>query len=246
VAANEIEPHYQPFIELSDGRLLGFEILARWQHPDKGLVAPDVFTPVIERLGLMPEFTLAMLQACIDAQEWPADLRLSLNVSPRELTDLLFPYGCLACFRKLASHRTGLRLKSRRTLSLRTWRQRRRSFIRSRMSESRSRSRIRHRLLQPLSPARTKARQDQDRSSFIQSIKDNPEGAKIVYGILGLAKSLALPTTAEGIEDAEILDRLNEAGCEIGQGYHFGKAMPAAEVSKFVRKPHGKGKLLVA
>lgn len=48
------------------------------------------------------------------------------------------------------------------------------------------------------------------------------------------------------VKDAEILDRLNEAGCEIGQGYHFGKAMPSAEVSKFVRKPHGKGKLLVA
>jgi EAL domain-containing protein (putative c-di-GMP-specific phosphodiesterase class I) len=82
--------------------------------------------------------------------------------------------------------------------------------------------------------------------SFIQSMKDNPESAKIVYGILGLAKSLALPATAEGIEDVEIVDRLNRAGCAVGQGYHFGKAMPATEALAFVHLPHGGGKLRIA
>ncbi|MCZ8548623.1 EAL domain-containing protein [Mesorhizobium qingshengii] len=248
LAANEIEPHYQPLIELSDGRLLGFEILARWHHAERGVMAPDVFIPIIERLGLMPEFTLTMLRrACLDAQEWPADLKLSLNISPHELTDLLFPIRLLAVLSEhgFAPHRLEIEITENALVAdLQTAKT----------------------ILQSLQRVGTKIALDDfgtgysslyhlrelkldkikiDRS-FIQSMKDDPESAKIVYGIIGLAKSLALPTTAEGIEDAEILERLNEAGCEIGQGYHFGKAMPASDASALALKRGGKGTLRVA
>jgi diguanylate cyclase (GGDEF)-like protein len=242
LVSGEIEPHYQPLIELSDGRLLGFEILARWHHPEKGLVAPDVFIPIIERLGLMPEFTLGMLRrACIDAKEWPADLRLSLNVSPHELTDLLFPIRLLAVLSEAGFTPNRLEIEITEN-ALVTDLETAKTILHELQTVGikialddfgTGYSSLYH--LRELKLDKIKI----DRS-FIQSMKDNPESAKIVYGILGLAKSLALPTTAEGIEDAEILDRLNKAGCEIGQGYHFGKAMPAAEASKLVRKPRGK------
>ena len=243
--ASEIEPHYQPLIELSDGRLLGFEILARWHHPEKGLVAPDVFIPIIERLGLMPEFTLAMLRrACVDAKEWPSDLRLSLNVSPHELTDLLFPIRLLAVLSEAGFTPNRLEIEITENAlvadleTAKTILQELQNVgIKIALDDfGTGYSSLYH--LRELKLDKIKI----DRS-FIQSMKDNPESAKIVYGILGLARSLALPTTAEGIEDAEILDRLNKAGCEIGQGYHFGKAMPAAEASKLVRKPRGKPEL---
>ncbi|PTE08170.1 putative bifunctional diguanylate cyclase/phosphodiesterase [Mesorhizobium helmanticense] len=248
VAANEIEPHYQPLIELSDGRLLGFEILARWHHPEKGMIAPDVFIPIIERLGLMSEFSLAMLRrACIDAKEWPADLRLSLNVSPRELSDLLFPIRLLAVLSEqgFTPNRLEIEITENALVAdLETAKTILQSLqnvgIKIALDDfGTGYSSLYH--LRELKLDKIKI----DRS-FIQSMKDNPESAKIVYGILGLAKSLALPTTAEGIEDSEILDRLNKAGCEIGQGYHFGKAMPAIEASQFVCKSRGKAKLLVA
>jgi diguanylate cyclase (GGDEF)-like protein len=242
--ASEIQPHYQPLIELSDGRLLGFEILARWHHPEKGVIAPDVFIPIIERLGLMPEFTLAMLRrACLDAKEWPADLRLSLNVSPHELTDLLFPIRLLAVLSEadftpnrleieITENALVADLETAKTI-LQTLQN---VGIKIALDDfGTGYSSLYH--LRELKLDKIKI----DRS-FIQSMKDNPESAKIVYGILGLAKSLALPTTAEGIEDAEILDRLNKAGCEIGQGYHFGKAMPAAEALKLIRKPNREAK----
>jgi diguanylate cyclase (GGDEF)-like protein len=238
LVASEIEPHYQPLIELSDRRLLGFEILARWHHPEKGMIAPDVFIPVIERLGLMPQFTLSMLRrACLDAKEWPADLRLSLNVSPHELTDLLFPIRLLAVLSEAGFTPNRLEIEiteNALVADLETAKTILQSLqnvgIKIALDDfGTGYSSLYH--LRELKLDKIKI----DRS-FIKSMTENPESAKIVYGILGLAKSLALPTTAEGIEDAEILDRLNKAGCEIGQGYHFGKAMPAAEASKWARK----------
>jgi diguanylate cyclase (GGDEF)-like protein len=235
--AAEIQPHYQPLIDLSDGRLLGFEILARWHHPEKGLIAPDVFISIIERLGLMPEFTLGMLRrACLDAKKWPTDLRLSLNVSPHELTDLLFPIRLLAVLSETGFLPSRLEIEiteNALVADLETAKAILESLqnvgIKIALDDfGTGYSSLYH--LRELKLDKIKI----DRS-FIQSMKDNPESAKIVYGILGLAKSLALPTTAEGIEDSEILDRLSNAGCEIGQGYHFGKAMPAAEASMLIQ-----------
>ncbi|MBZ9675659.1 putative bifunctional diguanylate cyclase/phosphodiesterase [Mesorhizobium sp. ES1-1] len=247
LAASEIEPHYQALIELSGGRLLGFEILARWRHPEKGLVAPDLFIPVIERLGLMTEFTLTMLRrACLDAKEWPADLKLSLNVSPHELTDVLFPVRLLAVLAEKDFKPSRLEIEITENALV------------ADLATAKT-------ILQALQNAGIKIALDDfgtgysslyhlrelkldkikiDRS-FIKSMKDNAESTKIVNGILGLAKSLALPATAEGIDDADILLRLSDAGCEIGQGNYFGKPMPATDASKIARQPRGKGKLRV-
>ncbi|MFA6156258.1 putative bifunctional diguanylate cyclase/phosphodiesterase [Mesorhizobium sp.] len=246
LAASEIEPHYQPLIELSGGRLLGFEILARWRHPEKGLVAPDVFIPVIERLGLMPEFTLTMLRrACLDAKDWPADLKLSLNVSPHELTDLLFPIRLLAVLSEQGFKPSRLEIEITENAlvsdlaTAKTILQSLQNFgIKIALDDfGTGYSSLYH--LREFKLDKIKI----DRS-FIQSMKDNPESAKIVHGILGLAKSLALPTTAEGIDNAEILHSLDQSGCEVGQGFYFGKAMPATEASKLARKPR-RGKLRV-
>jgi diguanylate cyclase (GGDEF)-like protein len=246
--AGEIKPHYQPLIELSDGRLLGFEILARWHHPEKGMIAPDVFISIIERLGLMPEFTLGMLRrACLDASKWPADLRLSLNVSPHELTDLLFPIRLLAVLSETGFLPNRLEIEITENALVADLQTAKAILgtlqdvgVKIALDDfGTGYSSLYH--LRELKLDKIKI----DRS-FIKSMKDNPESAKIVYGILGLAKSLALPTTAEGIEDSEILDRLSEAGCEIGQGYHFGKAMPADEASILVHSPGNEERRQIA
>jgi predicted signal transduction protein with EAL and GGDEF domain len=166
--------------------MLGFEILARWHHPEKGLVAPDVFIPIIERLGLMPEFTLAMLRrACLDAKEWPADLRLSLNVSPHELTDLLFPIRLLAVLSEadFPPNRLEIEITENALVAdLETAKTILQSLqnvgIKIALDDfGTGYSSLYH--LRELKLDKIKI----DRS-FIQSMKDNPESAKIVYGIL--------------------------------------------------------------
>jgi EAL domain-containing protein (putative c-di-GMP-specific phosphodiesterase class I) len=70
----------------------------------------------------------------------------------------------------------------------------------------------------------------------VKSIRDNLESNKIVTAILGLARSLSLPTTAEGIEDKETVSRMLALGCDIGQGYYFGKAMTALDAAAFIQQ----------
>ncbi len=97
VASHEIHPHYQPLMELSKGKLVGFEILARWQHATLGNIAPDTFIPIAEKLGLISVLTRELLRtACNDAKAWPDDLVLALNLSPLQLTDPMFPLQILA------------------------------------------------------------------------------------------------------------------------------------------------------
>jgi EAL domain-containing protein (putative c-di-GMP-specific phosphodiesterase class I) len=76
--------------------------------------------------------------------------------------------------------------------------------------------------------------------SFILSMGSNPESAKIVSAILGLTRSLGLPTTAEGIEDADAVKQMIEGGCEFGQGFYFSRAVPAEEVADLIGRSMGR------
>jgi EAL domain-containing protein (putative c-di-GMP-specific phosphodiesterase class I) len=77
--------------------------------------------------------------------------------------------------------------------------------------------------------------------SFVLSMRDNDQSRKLVDAVLGLGKSLGLPTTAEGIETETDADWLAQNGCTCGQGYLFGKAMPAAEAGAFIRRLRDDG-----
>ena len=88
ISEGEIRPHYQPLVSLDGGDLVGFEILARWHHPERGIIMPDVFIPAADERGLLSELTYRLLRrACLDARRWPAHLRLSLNLAPSQLRD---------------------------------------------------------------------------------------------------------------------------------------------------------------
>ena len=90
---DEIVPYYQPIVQLDTGHLVGFEVLARWRHPDRGLLGPDQFLPMAEETGLIGEVGAAVLRASLVAARsvarahWQrfADLSVSVNVSVRQL-----------------------------------------------------------------------------------------------------------------------------------------------------------------
>jgi len=97
VAAHAIQPHYQPLMQLAENRLVGFEILARWHHPVRGNVEPDIFIPKVEKLGHIGELTYFLLRrACLDARDWPPEISIAINVSPPHFADPLLPVKMLA------------------------------------------------------------------------------------------------------------------------------------------------------
>jgi diguanylate cyclase (GGDEF)-like protein len=233
LVSRKIQPYYQPLVELRTNRLCGFEALARWEHPVRGFVPPDLFVPLVEQLGLMTDLTsLILRQTCRDSKEWPADIRIAVNISPSELKDPLLPGRLLTILAEEGFDPARLDVEiteSALICDIQTAKSvlatLRNAGIQMSLDDfGTGYSSLHH--LRELKFDKVKI----DRS-FIHSMPDNPESEKIVDAILGLAKNLNLSAVAEGIENPAVLLRLAAKGCEFGQGYYFGKAMTASNAT---------------
>ena len=239
VSAHAIEPHYQPLMKLSENRLVGFEILARWHHPTRGDVEPEVFIPIVEKLGLIGELTYDLLRrACLDARDWPPEVTIALNVSPLHFADPLLPVKLLAVLSETGFPPKRLEIEVTE------------SALVADVESARA-------ALATLQDLGIKISLDDfgtgysslynlrelhfdkikiDRS-FVLSMRSNTDSAKIVHSVISLAKNLGLPVIAEGIEHRHAMEEIIRRGGEYGQGFYFGKAMPAAEATAVAR--HG-------
>ncbi|NIJ33509.1 putative bifunctional diguanylate cyclase/phosphodiesterase [Sphingomonas oligoaromativorans] len=227
IPIGQFVPYYEPQVDLETNALLGFEVLARWEHPTRGVIAPDNFIPVAEECGLISELSIAVMRrAFIEGRDWSPSLSLSVNISPAQLRDpwlaqkivkLLvetgFPANRLEIEITESSLFQNLPLAQSIVGSLKN------QGIRLALDDfGTGYSSLAH--LRALPFDRIKI----DRS-FVTSINKDPESAAIVNAISKLGESLNLPITAEGIEDGDIRDRLRAMGCHKGQGWHFGKPM---------------------
>ena len=105
IRSGRIGPHFQPLIELADGSVAGFEVLARWSHPVIGEIPPSVFIPIVTESGRLEEMTLAILdRSCRAAKEWPGAFQLAINVSPKSLNDERFLNDFLAVIKSAGFH----------------------------------------------------------------------------------------------------------------------------------------------
>ena len=242
VSDGRIVPHYQPLVDIRDNRICGFEALARWDHPTRGCVLPDVFIPIIEQLGLMPDLTTLILrQACRDAREWPADVRLSVNISPSDLKDPLLPTRVLGILASEGLAPTRLDIEITETALVSDIKAAKAVLTALQASGIKislddfgtGYSSLYH--LRELKFDKVKI----DRS-FVQAMLVNAESEKIVDAILGLTNNLNLQTVAEGIEDPEVLQFLVAGGCVYGQGYYFGQAMTADDATEVLHKGRGE------
>lgn len=244
VQARQIKPHYQPLVHLETNKVVGFELLARWYDPDEGIVMPSAFISVAEDANLLSQICYSLLrQACRDARSWPGHIHLAINVSPSQFNDPALPEKLLAIlseegFRpdRLEIEITESALVGDFVVAKQTLEKLRREGVRIAIDDfGTGYSGLLH--LRELKFDKLKI----DRS-FIQNL-DDPENATIVHAILGLGRSLGLPVTAEGIEDAAQSKKLIELGCEFGQGYYFGKPRPASaneiglEIKDLIRLP---------
>jgi diguanylate cyclase (GGDEF)-like protein len=228
VSAGEIIPHFQPLMDLATDRILGFEALARWMHPTKGMIPPDTFIPIAEDLGIIDEITYAMLRAaCSAAADWPASLSLSVNVSPVQLKDPWLASRLLAILAEMRFAPDRLIIEVTENAVIDDMKKAQEIFsalqsvgVRIALDDfGKGYSSLYH--LRELRFDQLKI----DRS-FVHSM-ECPESAKIVSAVTGLGKSLGMPVTAEGVETNAEAIALRALGCEHAQGFLFGEPLDA-------------------
>ena len=233
IERNEMHLHYQPQARI-DGQIVGFEALARWQHPARGLVPPNVFVPLAEDSGLILSLGEWVLrEACREAASWQKKLRVSVNLSPVQ-----FQHGDLPSLVHQILLETGLspsRLELEITESvliddfkraLAVLRRLKGLGVRIAMDDfGTGYSSLSY--LQSFPFDRMKI----DRT-FIARLSDNPQSAAITRAIIGLGRSLSLPVTAEGVETQEQLRFLAAEACDEIQGYLIGHPRPISDYSE--------------
>jgi EAL domain-containing protein (putative c-di-GMP-specific phosphodiesterase class I) len=229
---------YQPIVDLRSGRILGVEALARWLHPDRGPVSPQVFIPLAERSDAIFALGRWLLGvACRQVamwNEWRGDdpLMLTVNLSGRQLDHAGLPAEMDAVLRETGLAPECLVLEITETVIMRNA-----ELALTHLSELK---RIGVRLaiddfgtgysslsyLQRFPVDVVKI----DRA-FTQGLTDGGNGAALVRTIIALAGMLSLSTIAEGVEEPGQRAELCELGCDAGQGYLFGRPAPAAMIN---------------
>lgn len=233
----ELFPYFQPLVILATGKLHGFEVLARWQHPDLGMISPEVFIPLAESSGLIGEVSSQILHKAFEAIAIHGNgLRLAFNISPLQLKDLSLPKH----IRQIAED-AGFPLECA-TIEITE------SAMAEDMAAARSisadlkamgchlalddfgtgYSSLYHLKSLPFDELKV------DRT-FVSSMTTERESRKIVAAVVGLGQSLGLKTIAEGVETPEQADLLARLGCEIGQGWHYGRPAPAEQLSSVMK-----------
>ncbi len=245
IATNQIAVHYQPLIGLLGDRIIGFEALARWNSPALGDVPPDVFIPVAEETGLIHRLGDQLLRiACREAKTWPEDLTLAFNISPLQLRDVTFGLHVLEILGETGLPASRLELEITESAVVGDGIQAQRLIDELRAAGV-------HVALddfgtgyatmsQLLSFRFDKIKIDR---SFVQNLGHEGNGDVIVRAIIGLAKGLGLTTAAEGIETQTQLTELITEGCIEGQGFLFGKPVPAAEIPRLIKQRRISGQV---
>jgi diguanylate cyclase (GGDEF)-like protein/PAS domain S-box-containing protein len=230
---------YQPQVLLSSGEIIGVEALLRWHHPTLGGVSPDRFIPVAEETGIIVELGRFVLEtACNDVANWPEHVRLAVNVSPVqfEIGDVLKDVRAALTQSGLAAGRLDLEITEGMfvakghpvTLGLERLRLLGIGVALDDFGTGYSSLSYLGRL--PIDKLKID-------KSFVFNLPDDKEANAIVGTVLTLAQTLGKTVVAEGVETKAQADLLTRLGCDIGQGYLFGKPMPAAEMRDLLGGP---------
>jgi diguanylate cyclase (GGDEF)-like protein len=237
IASDRITPFYQPLVALDANRIIGFEALARWESETMGYVPPDVFIVIAEETGLINALGDQLFRrACTEAKTWPANFTLAFNISQVQLRDPLLGLRLLSILgqtgfspRQLEVEITETALVENIAVAQTTIDQLREAGVRIALDDFGTGYAT---LSQLLSFHLDKIKIDR---SFVSGLEKSGEGRVIVRAILGLAKGFGLTTTAEGVEDSAQLAYLKANGCTEGQGYLFGKAIPAENIPALLK-----------
>jgi diguanylate cyclase (GGDEF)-like protein len=235
LARDELVLHFQPQHRVAGGELVGAEALVRWAHPQRGLLPPSEFIDVAEDSGLAHEFTLHVLSKAIrEAATWRdigAHAHVAVNLSARNLLDPDLPGAVAAALERHGLPASRLVLEITETTMMTEL-----DVVERVLSELRA-------LGVQLSIddfgtgyssltflTRTAVNELKVDRTFIRKMMQSPSDAAIVRATIDLAHGLGLRAVAEGVEDAITLSALGELGCDVAQGFHLARPMPAEEL----------------
>ncbi len=245
IERDEFEVYYQPVVALDTGRTVGMEALVRWEHPERGLVAPSEFVPLAEEIGLIvPIGRRVLREACRQAREWQGrypsvssdpPLIVGVNLSARQLRHPGLLEDVEGALRESGLAPRWLTLEitesavvgkgENRVGILRKLREQGVRFALDDFGTGYSSLSYLKRL--PVGMLKI------DRS-FVERIGEDAEDEVLIAGVVGIAHGLGLRVLAEGVETAEQLERVKALGCELAQGYHFAGPMPGEEAEAFL------------
>lgn len=240
--------HYQVQVD-HDNQPLGAEILLRWHHPERDLIAPAEFIPLAEETGLIiPIGQWVLEEACWQLKKWErepgrAHLHLAINVSARQFRQPDFIERVVGVLQQTGIDPRKLKLELTESLvldnvteAIATMQRLKESGVQFSMDDfGTGYSSLAYLKKLPLDQLKI------DRS-FVSEIATDPDDATIVQTIVAMAKNLDMEVIAEGVENAQQRNFLIECGCLSFQGYLFGKPLPLAEFELLLERPAGRGK----
>ncbi len=234
---DRLEIYYQPKVNLQTGEAVGLEALLRWHHPEKGMVLPDDFVPLAERTGLIHQVTRHVLRLVVaQVAEWDRagrEIPVAVNLSARNLMESSFVEYIAGLLDEYKVHPCLLELE----------------ITESAMIEDPIKA---NQMLEQLAGLGLQIAVDDfgtgytsmaqlermplrtlkiDRS-FVLRMLDDPGGAVLVKAIVDLAHEFNLIVVAEGVEQPEMIEHLQELGCDVAQGFHWSQPVPAGEVQE--------------
>ncbi|CAM5515667.1 hypothetical protein ATER59S_03908 [Aquamicrobium terrae] len=224
----DFDLHYQPQLDLPSGRVVGYEALIRWKHPERGMIAPMEFIPIAEETGMIcPIGEWVLRRACKDARHLPQDCFVAVNISPVQFMTRDF-----VAMVKSVLESTGMqpeRLEVEVTETAMTQDRERAAAILQELSQmgilvaiddfGTGYSNLSYLIDFPFHKLKI------DRS-FVSRIDTDSNTGAVVSTIVGLSRALGVSTIAEGVETENQATLLKAAGCEVVQGYLFGKPAP--------------------
>lgn len=235
VTRQEFVVHYQPQIDIHSRALVGAEALVRWQHPDLGLRPPAEFISLAEDTGLINQIgELVLREACARAREWQQQgldtFRIAVNASPRQLHEKDFAQfvGCILSETQLSPESLELEvtetwLMQNLDAGIQALEQLREMGVRIALDDfGTGYSSLSYLKRLPIDSVKLDA-------SFVKDAATDPDDAALVMAIITLAHTLGKTVIAEGIEREDQLALLRLLRCDEGQGYLFGRPMPALD-----------------
>lgn len=232
----EFVPHFEPQVDIASGRLIGFEMLMRWESPEYGMIPPERFIPIAEESGLIGELSLQVIREAMEAaKRWDPSIMLAVNISPQQLKDPWFSQKLTKLLIDVGFPASQLEVEITESSLFENL-----PLVRSIVTSLKNQgvslslddfgtgySSLSH--LRALPFDRIKI----DRS-FVAAMRGSADAQAIVVAIIRLGESLAMPITAEGVEDEATAIELTRLGCSKGQGWHFGRAASAADTERLL------------
>ena len=232
----EFLPYFEPQVDIATGRLVGFEMLMRWESPEYGLIPPERFIPVAEESGLIGELSLQVIKQAMEvAKGWDPSIVLAVNISPQQLKDPWFSQKLTKLLVETGFPASQLEVEITESSLFENL-----PLVRSIVTSLKNQgvslslddfgtgySSLSHLRALPFDKIKI------DRS-FIAAMRGSSDAQAIVVAIVRLGESLAMPITAEGVEDEATAIELTRLGCSKGQGWFYGRAASIEDTARLL------------